>query len=155
MSATTNFYKYLVNPIMLRLLRSPLHGITSRNIAILHFTGKKSGRALSTPLSYTREGSKVRLLSSVDTRWWRNFRGADAPVEVEIARRRYSGTAHLLEGDSAELREGVGHFINALPRDAMVYGLKLDSDKKLVESSLDPVAQRLILVEVSLVESPA
>ena len=36
MSATTNFYKYLVNPVMLRLLRSPLHGITSRNIAILH-----------------------------------------------------------------------------------------------------------------------
>ena len=89
----------------------------------------------------------------MDTRWWRNFRGADAAVEVEIARRRYPGTAHLLEGDSEELREGVRHFINALPRDAMVYGLKLDSDKKLVESSLDPVAQRLILVEVDLVES--
>jgi hypothetical protein len=144
------FYRYLLNPLMRGLLRSPLHGITSKNIAILHFTGKKSGRRLNTPLSYTREGNTVRLLTSTDTHWWRNFRGETAAVEIEIARRRYRGQVLLLEGDSAPLREGVRCFISALPRDAKVYGLALDEDKKLVEASLAAAASRLVLVEIRL-----
>lgn len=150
MSASINFYKYLVNPLMRALLNSPLHGITSHNIAILHFTGARSGRALSTPLSYTREGDIIRLLSSQDTTWWRNFRGGESKVEIEIARRRYAGTARLLEGDSELLRDGIARFINALPRDAVVYGLKLDKNKQLVTSSLEPKADHLIMVEITL-----
>lgn len=144
------FYRYLINPSMRLLLRSPLHGITSENIAILHFTGRKSGRKLSTPLSYTREGSTVRLLSSVDTVWWRNLRGGKAAVEIEMARQRLSGTATLFEGDCEALREGVRRFISALPRDAKVYGLQLDGERKLLEASLASVAPRLVLVEIRL-----
>jgi hypothetical protein len=112
------FYRYLLNPVMRTLLRSPLHWITSKNIAILHFSGRKSGRKLSTPLSYTQEGSTVRLLSSIDTLWWRNLRGGETPVDIEIARQRLSGMAMLFEGDSEPLREGVRRFITALPWDA-------------------------------------
>ena len=90
------------------------------------------------------------MLSSQNTRWWRNFRDADPPMAVEIGRQRHEGTAHLLEGDTPELREGVTRFINALPRDAVVYGLKLDAEKKLVASSLDDKAHDLILVEITL-----
>jgi len=150
MSSGNHFYRYVLNPLMRGLLRSPMHGITSHNIGILHFTGRKSGRALSTPLSYTREGDTVRLLSNQTTRWWVNFRGADARVEVEIARQRYPGTATLLEGDSEALREGVRHFIRALPRDAKVYGLKLDGGGEIVESSLSAIADELVLVEIRL-----
>lgn len=150
MSSGNNFYRYFLNPVMRSLLRSPLHGITSHNIGIVHFTGRKSGRKLSTPLSYTREGNVVRLLSNHNTRWWLNFRGEDIRVEMEIARQRYPGTATLLEGDGEALREGVRRFIHALPRDARVYGLQLDTDRKVVESSLDAVAEQLILVEIQL-----
>jgi hypothetical protein len=132
------------------LLRSPLHGITSRNIGIVHFTGRKSGRKLNTPLSYTREGNVVRLLSNHNTRWWLNFRGNGVKVEMEIARKRYPGTAVLLEGDSEALREGVRRFIRALPRDAKVYGLELDANGEIVERSLAKIAQELILVEIRL-----
>ena len=150
MSASIAFYKYLLNPLMRGLLRSPLHRIASRNIAILHFTGAKSGRALSTPLSYTREDNTVRLLSSQNTRWWVNFRSANAPVEIEIAGQRLAGAATLYEGDSAELRDRVTRFVNALPRDAAVYGLKLDKNKKLRPESLADKAAELVLVEVTL-----
>ncbi|MDX1733691.1 MAG: nitroreductase/quinone reductase family protein [Halioglobus sp.] len=150
MSSGNNFYRYFLNPVMRSLLRSPLHGITSHNIGIVHFTGRKSGRKLSTPLSYTREGNVVRLLSNHNTRWWLNFRGEDIRVEMEIARQRYPGTATLLEGDGEALREGVRRFIHALPRDARVYGLQLDAGGKVVESSLDAVAEQLILVEIQL-----
>lgn len=144
------FYRYLLNPAMRALLRSPLHGITSENIAILHFRGQKSGRKLDTPLSYTREGDIVRLLSSIDTRWWRNLRGEGVQVEIDVARQRLPGSATVLEGDSEALREGVRRFITALPRDAKVYGLELDQQGNLTESSLASVAPRLVLVEINL-----
>lgn len=150
MSSGNNFYRYLLNPVMRGLLRSPLHGITSHNIGVVHFTGRKSGRRLNTPLSYTREGNVVRLLSNHSTRWWLNFRGENVRVEMEIARRRHPGSAVLLEGDSEALREGVRKFIHALPRDARVYGLKLDAHREVVESSLAAVASELILVEIRL-----
>ena len=83
-------------------------------------------------------------------RWWRNLRGGDVAVEVEIARQRQRGTAVVHEGDTEPLREGVRRFIAALPRDAKVYGLKLDADKKLREDSLAAVAPNLVLVEIRL-----
>jgi len=150
MSSSNSFYRYFLNPVMRGLLRSPLHGITSHNIGIVHFSGRKSGRKLSTPLSYTREGNIVRLLSNRSTRWWLNFRGDGVKVEMEIARQRYPGTAILLEGDSERLREGVRCFIRALPRDAKVYGLKLTANGEVVETSLVAIADQLILVEIQL-----
>ena len=150
MSIQNTFYRYMVNPVMRGLLHSPVHGIISQNIGILHFTGRKSGRALSTPLSFTREGNLVRLLSNQNTRWWHNFRGSDAPVQVELARETYPGTARLFEGDSAELREGVVKFLTSLPRDAAIYGIKLDKNKVPVEASLAAAAPQLILVEITL-----
>lgn len=150
MSSGNHFYRYVLNPVMRGLLRSPLHGITSKNIGIVHFKGRKSGRELNTPLSYTREGKIVRLLSNQSTGWWLNFRGKGVRVEMEIARQRYPGTARLLEGDSGELRDGVRRFIRLLPRDAKVYGLKLDAKGDVVETSLSAIAQQLILVEIQL-----
>jgi hypothetical protein len=150
MSSGNNFYRYFLNPVMRSLLRSPLHGITSHNIGIVHFTGRKSGRKLNTPLSYTREGNILRLLSNRSTRWWLNLRGKGIKVEMEIARQLHPGTAVLLEGDSDALREGVRRFIRLLPRDAKVYGLKLGADGEIVETSLEAIAQQLILVEIQL-----
>jgi hypothetical protein len=55
-----------------------------------------------------------------------NLRGSDTAVALEIARTTYSGKARLWEADSAELRDRVRRYLIALPRDAKVYGIKLD-----------------------------
>jgi hypothetical protein len=140
----------ILNPMMRALLRSPLHGVASRNIAILHYRGRKSGREFDTPLSYTREGKTLRFLSAHSTRWWMNFRDQTVTVSVEIARDRHTGHARLWDGDSEHLREGVRRFLTALPRDARVYGIKLDADRRPLEESLAEVVDRLVLVEVEL-----
>ena len=149
MSIEQLLYKAL-NPVMTALLRSPLHGITSNNIALLHFRGRKSGREFVTPLSYTREDNTVRFLSAHSTRWWMNLRGEPASVSIEIARETVTGKARLWDGDSEQLREGVRRFLTALPRDAKVYGIKLDESRKPVEESLAKAAPELVLVEVEL-----
>ena len=155
MSAEILFYRYLLNPAMRGLLRSPLHGLASGNIAILHFKGRKSGRWLNTPLSYMREGNRVRLLSNTNTRWWLNLRDGPVGVQIEIQAKRYNGSAMLHEGDSEATREGVRNFIAAVPRDAKIYGLKLDNNKQLLETSLSTRVHELILVEIELDPAPS
>jgi hypothetical protein len=144
------FYNLALNPVMRRLLRSRFHRMASGNLGLLCYRGRQSGRPFETPLSYVRGGNAVRFLSSHDTRWWRNFRDEDTPVEVEIAGTKHPGTARLFECDSEALRTGVREFLTALPRDAMVYGIKLDADRKPRESDIESAARRLILVEVEL-----
>ncbi|MDB4542812.1 nitroreductase family deazaflavin-dependent oxidoreductase [bacterium] len=155
MSAEILFYRYLLNPAMRGLLRSPLHRLASGNIAILHFKGRKSGRWLNTPLSYMREGNRVRLLSNTNTRWWLNLRDGPVGVQIEIQAKRYNGSAMLYEGDSEATREGVRKFIAAVPRDAKIYGLKLDKNKQLLEPSLSTKVHELILVEIALEPAPS
>ena len=142
-------YKAL-NPVMKTLLRSPLHGITSKNIALLHFRGRKSGREFVTPLSYVREGNAVWLLSAHSTRWWMNLREDGTPVSVEIARETLSGKARLWDGDSDALRDRVRRYLTALPRDARVYGIQLDDENVPVEASLAAAAPQLVFVEIAL-----
>lgn len=140
----------IVNPFMKALLRSRLHGIASENIAILHFRGHKSGRQFVTPLSYVREGATVSLLSAHSTHWWKNLREEGTPVSIEIARETYTGKARLWDGDSEALRDRVRRYLSALPRDAKVYGIKLDENRKPVEASLAKTAPDLVFVEVEL-----
>jgi hypothetical protein len=153
MSTTSSIENWLyraANPVVKVLLRSPLHGIASGNIALLHFRGRKSGREFVTPLSYVREKGTVCLMSAHSTRWWRNLRDDGVPVSLEIARETYTGKARLWEGDSDELRERVRRYLCALPRDAKVYGIKLDENRRPVEESLAKVTPELVFVEVEL-----
>ena len=71
-------------------------------------------------------------------------------MAIELAGTRLLGTAHLLEGDSDALRKGVTRFLTMLPRDAKVYGIKLDNNKRPVPDSLAAKAADLILVEITL-----
>jgi deazaflavin-dependent oxidoreductase (nitroreductase family) len=140
----------VANPFVKALLRSPLHRIASGNVALLHFRGRKSGREFVTPLSYVREKGTVCLLSAHGTRWWMNLREEGTPVSIEIARETLTGKARLWDGDSEALRERVRRYLTALPRDAKVYGIKLDESNRPVEESLAKVAPELVFVEVEL-----
>jgi hypothetical protein len=155
MRAQNLFYNAVLNPVIRALLRSPLHRIASRNIGLLCYRGRKSGRRFETPLSYVRDGNVVRFLSSHDTRWWLNFRDDATTVEVEMSGSRHPGTARLFEGDSDALRDGVRQFLTALPRDAMIYGIKLDAERKPREADIEAVGRHVILVEVDLDSSAA
>lgn len=88
------------NPLMRRLIDSPVHWPLSRWFAVLAWTGCKTGRRYSTPVSYVREG-KTAYVTTGD-RWWRNLTGG-APVAMRIAGGWQEGTAAPLT-DPAECR---------------------------------------------------
>lgn len=148
--AIQDYFYAALNPLVRGLLRSPLHGVASGNLAVLRYRGRRSGRSYETPLSYVREGDLVRLMSSRRTRWWRNFGDTPTPVEVEIARRRLPGRARLLGEDGERFRDGVRRFLSALPRDARVYGIRLDAQRRPREEDVETAFEHVILVEVEL-----
>ena len=90
----------LWNPVMRRLLDSPVHWPLSRWFAVLAWRGRKTGRRYSSLVSYVREGSAVFVTTG--DRWWRNLTGG-APVRIRIAGRWQRAAAEPLL-DSAESR---------------------------------------------------
>jgi hypothetical protein len=139
-----------LNPLVRAFLRSPLQGLASGSVCVLHYRGRKSARPYETPLSYVREGSLVRMLSSHETHWWKNFVDKPAVVEVEIAGRRHRGVARSITLDGEEFRDGIRRFLTALPRDAWVYGIKLDAHREPRDQDIANAAGHVVLVEVQL-----
>jgi hypothetical protein len=145
-----NLFYAALNPLVQGLLRSPMHGIASANLCIFHYRGRRSGRPFTTPLSFMQEGSLVRLLSSHNTRWWNNFLDGPTVVEIEIARKTHRAKAQTLVEDGPEYRDGIRAFLTAVPRDARVYGIKLDKDGKPREQDIERAAGHVVVVEVRI-----
>jgi hypothetical protein len=80
----------LINPVLKWLLASPFHPLLSRFFMLLGWTGRKTGRGYTTPVSYVREGDRVFV--STGDRWWRNLVDG-GPVRLLIAGRSWTGTA--------------------------------------------------------------
>jgi deazaflavin-dependent oxidoreductase (nitroreductase family) len=86
---------HAINPFVTAILRSPLHGLVSKQVMLLTYTGRKTGKRYTIPVGYARDGDTLVVFSSRS--WWRNLRGG-APVEVRLQGRRYTGTAVPIEG---------------------------------------------------------
>ena len=81
---------------------------------------------------------------------WLNFLDGPADVEVEIARETWRGRAEAITEDGERLRNGVRTFLTAVPRDAVVYGIKLDRDRRPREQDIENAAGHVVLVEIEL-----
>lgn len=80
-------FKYLLNPLMRTILRSPLHRLVSKQLLLLRFTGRKSGRIFTMPVGYTWQGDDLYLMT--ESPWWRNFDGgAEVTVWLRGQKRR-------------------------------------------------------------------
>jgi hypothetical protein len=65
--------------------------LVNGSIAMVSYTGRKSGRSFSIPVSYRRSGGDVKIgVGMPDAKsWWRNFLGDGAPLTLRI-----DGTDH-------------------------------------------------------------
>ena len=71
-----------MNPVMRRLLRSPLHRSMSGQLMLLEYTGRLSGRTYVIPIGYFAwDGGSV--LSVSGSRWWKNLRDG-RPVSLLV-----------------------------------------------------------------------
>jgi hypothetical protein len=81
----------VVNPMLRFLLRTPLAGPARKQLMVLSFTGRKTGRSFSIPLSAHVIGGDLYALTGAG--WKQNFRDG-APVEVV-----YDGKTTAMRGE--------------------------------------------------------
>lgn len=113
----------IINRVMKVLLVSPVHGLFSGSVLTIYFTGRRTGRALSTPVRYIREdGNVVTCLTSRQTRWWQNFL-APAEVQLQIAGRRVAAVARSSPDDTARIEAALKETLDRFPGDAPYHGL--------------------------------
>ena len=64
-----------INPLVRWLIRSPLHGLASRRIALITYTGRRSGHRSTIPVGYEMPGVDVMItVGSPDRKvWWRSL----------------------------------------------------------------------------------
>ncbi len=65
----------LYNPIVIWLLRSPLHGLIDKSTVLITFKGRKSGKNYTFPVSCVQDGDTLMMISRREHTWWKNFRG--------------------------------------------------------------------------------
>ena len=84
----------IANPIFTALLRSPAHGLLDRAFALIHLTGRKTGRRYSIVVArHTIDGVLTVMTSSP---WRVNARGG-ADAEVTSDGRTWRARAELVE----------------------------------------------------------
>ncbi len=118
-------WQKLYNPIVVSLLRSPLHGLMSRSVMLLTYRGRRSAREFNTPVSYVRDDGGLLVVSSRDHSWWKNLRGG-ARVRVRLRGHELEGTGRALEGEAGE--EGLLRVLRAVPAYRKHWGVELDGD---------------------------
>lgn len=96
-----------INPFVSAILRSPLHRMLSGSLMLLTFTGHKTGKLITIPVGYTREGDTLTVFSSYS--WHKNLRGG-APVAVHLQGRGRTGRAEVIEEREAVV-EAVEHLV--------------------------------------------
>ncbi len=142
----------VLNPVMKALLRSPLHGMASTNIMLITFTGRKSGRQYTTPVSYVREGQTVRCFTHADTPWWRNLRdGGD--VTLRIRGGDVAGRAEAIHEDPKRATDALQGFLRQVPRDAGYYDVAIGAKGEPNPGDLERAGEHTILIETQL-ETP-
>lgn len=87
-----------LNPLLVAVLRSPLHFLLSGGLGVLTVTGRRTGRRHTFPVGYQREGNRIIILASEahKKQWWRNYR-TPAPATLLVRGRELTGTGLLLE----------------------------------------------------------
>jgi hypothetical protein len=84
-----------VNPALRGILRSPVHRIASGRLALITYTGRRSGRQYTIPVLYRDKGEEITIAVGWPDRkvWWRNLTGPGGPVRLVVRGEEVRGHA--------------------------------------------------------------
>ena len=136
-----------VNSAMKLLLRSPVHGMVSKTVLLITFTGRKSGKTYTTPVDYSQDGDQVYIFTHAN--WWKNLRNG-APVTLHIRGRELQGLAEPVAEDKGAIAAGLSQHLRKVPSDARYYGVTFDDHKNPRAEEVEIAAQTVVMIRVRL-----
>lgn len=126
------------NPLVTWLLRSPLRALMDGNTLLLTYTGRKSGRSFTLPISYGQAGARLRLITRQSKPWWKNLRSG-APVTLWLRGEQRTGQAWVAPLDRAARLAAMLEVYRGMPRRLAE---QQADDVVVVEIDLDPATAR-------------
>lgn len=138
-----------MNASMKFFLKTPgLQNLIGKSIAVITFTGHKSGKRYSTPVTYYRDGNTVVLLTKKFRPWWRNF-ATNPDIELRLAGQTVHGRAVACVGDEATLPL-LATFLEHRRQDAKYYNVRIQPDGKPNMDDVRALLPLVVLVRVTL-----
>lgn len=137
----------IVNRTMKFVLRSPLHGMVDKQILLITFTGRKSGKTYTTPVSYSQSGDQVVIFTHAD--WWKNLRGG-APVSLRIRGQKLQGLAEPIADDKQAVAAGLAEHLRKVRSDAKYYGVTFDDHENPRADEVERAAQSVAMIRIQL-----
>lgn len=136
------------NPLVSWLLRSPFHGLVSKGTVLLTVTGLKSGKPISTPTNYLRDGNTLWIISWRDRKWWRNLRGG-AKMGILLAGKTMEGHGQVSEEED-RVAQDLFEYYQKVPKLAKYVQIGLDSGGKPIMKDCQAAARKMVVVWVEL-----
>jgi hypothetical protein len=136
------------NPIMIWLLRSPLHGLISKSFMLITYTGRKSGRAYIIPVNYVQNGSELTVTSYRQRTWWRNLREG-APLSVRLQGRDIQAIGEVIEDDEGVVAALTAYLQNA-PGSAKYFQVGLDAAGRPKRAGILQAARDRVMIRIQL-----
>ncbi len=133
-----------VNPFVTWLLRSPLHRFLSATTMLVTYQGRKTGRRITLPVNYVRDGEMLWTLSVAKRAWWRNFR-TPTPAVLRLAGRDQP-VQGIVVTDEAEMMAGLRLFFKGIPAAARYLKIWFDENGEPDPDDLREAAEGRVLV---------
>ncbi len=147
------FMNYVWNPLVRLILRSPLHGWLSQGIMLITYTGEKSGKEYTLPVSYLQDGDNVYVIPGMPEKkvWWHNIH-ANTPVKLTLRGREISAMADLLnpEQDVDIMTRALGLIFQKMTAGAGLYRVRKEADGSFNKDDLKRAAGSMIMIKINL-----
>lgn len=136
------------NPMMIWLLKSPFHFFISKSTMLVTVMGRKSGKSISTPTNYVRDGNTLWVISWRERKWWRNLRGG-ANVRVLLAGKGVEGCGEVIEEEKS-VAQSLFEYYKKVPQVAKYVQIGLDATGLPIYADCERAAQKMVAVRIDL-----
>jgi len=137
----------IINRVMKFMLRSPMHGMVSRTVLLITFTGRKSDKTFTTPVSYSQDGDQVYVFTHAV--WWKNLR-RDTPVTLRIRGCEFQGLPEPVAEDKQAVAAGLMAHLQKVPSDARYYGVTFDDRRNPKADQIEKAVQTVVMIRIRL-----
>lgn len=137
-----------INSMIAWLLKSPLHPLMSKGLILVTVAGRKSGKPISAPVAYLREGNTLWVVSRRKGKWWRNLRGG-ADVRVVLLGENLAGRGSVIEEEQAVAKRLFENF-QTDKRGARFAQVSLDETGQPVFADCERAAQTMLVIRIDL-----
>ena len=142
----------MLNKTLKLILRSPLHGMISKYILLITFTGRRSGKTYTTPVSYSLQDDQVIIFTHAN--WWKNLRGG-ATVTLRLRGREVPGMAEPIIEDKQALATRLTDHLRKSPFDARFYDVTIDQNGNPIPEEVEQAVKTVVMIRVRLVNPNA